>query len=824
MEHETDPVQQEAEAGAARERWQRLLLDVSRRLALAAAAPEALEDVAEAIGTALGADRVSVYWKPGLPGQTGGVLAQWCFAEPAEEPAVGVARYCEAPELAEAVGAGAPAVVWHADAAADASGVQRVMAGRFVQSCLLLPLLFEGRLAGGVVVEARRPGIGWDSGLGRSLAPVAEVVGGFLARTSATASLQLERSRWQEAEAAAGMGYWEWCPQGERLAWSPGLVALLGLPGGGAGALQVLRDCLPVQEAERAMALLREVASGGERGERELAIECPGMPGEARTRQWLRLQAWPARGAQGESLVRGSLVDITAARQAEEQARAATRRLENLIANAPMAVYVCRLEQGGLRAEYLSPTIGAMLGAVPSTLPEPRELEARTHPADVRLLRDRYPGLAGDGQFSGIYRLRAADGSYRWIYEEANRVGADGDAPEVVGIFLDVTERKAIEAEVYASERRYKAIVEDAPAFICRYGNDLTLRFANSAFVDAFCEGDGRVEGRSWLAFLPEDERQAVGERLARMSPSRPMQDYEMQMTVPGRGMRWVSWSERGFFSDEGDLVEVQAVGRDNTELKEAQAKLVHAAKMGTVGEMATGMAHELNQPLNVIRMAAHNARRFLANAAAGPEKVEGKLDRIEGQVDRAAAIIDQMRMFGRKSDHEARPFRVVEAVENSLVLIREQFEGNGIELSVDSSAVVEDRVLGHRDQLEQVLMNLMINSRDAIRQKHRDGKAGDGPDWIRLSVAGGREADTVEIRAKDSGGGIDPAALDQLFEPFFTTKEVGEGTGLGLSVSFGIIRDMGGSIEAANTTAGAQFRICLPLAREAGQGNADLQ
>ncbi|WP_421620914.1 sensor histidine kinase [Alkalilimnicola ehrlichii] len=218
--------------------------------------------------------------------------------------------------------------------------------------------------------------------------------------------------------------------------------------------------------------------------------------------------------------------------------------------------------------------------------------------------------------------------------------------------------------------------------------------------------------------------------------------------------------------------------------------------------------------------MASFNARRNLAKGEPGLEQVGKKLDRIIGQVERAAAIIQQMRIFGRKSDPEARLFSVVDAVEDALVLIREQFTGNGLEIGFENRAQGHCQVLGNQDQLVQVLLNLMINSRDAIRDQVREQRGSDhlGGEWIKLIVEsmvpeGGGEM--VRIRVRDSGPGIREEALAHLFDPFFTTKEVGEGTGLGLSVSFGIVKSMGGVISARNTDAGAEFTVDLPAAEK---------
>jgi C4-dicarboxylate-specific signal transduction histidine kinase len=243
-------------------------------------------------------------------------------------------------------------------------------------------------------------------------------------------------------------------------------------------------------------------------------------------------------------------------------------------------------------------------------------------------------------------------------------------------------------------------------------------------------------------------------------------------------------------------------------ERKASSAKIIQASKLATLGEMATSVAHELNQPLNVIRMAADNCRRKVSTGTADTEYLYGKLSRIEQQTVRAAAIIDHMRMFGRKAEEDPAPVDPRKVVTNSLNLMGEQLRLAGIELVTE---LAEDCpfVLGHTIQLEQVLLNLLTNARDAIVQREGEAK-------ITLRVFFDDEG--VHICTEDTGGGIPEEILTRIFEPFFTTKEMGKGTGLGLSVGYGIIRDMNGTIVVENIDNGARFKILLPSVRRIGK------
>ncbi len=239
----------------------------------------------------------------------------------------------------------------------------------------------------------------------------------------------------------------------------------------------------------------------------------------------------------------------------------------------------------------------------------------------------------------------------------------------------------------------------------------------------------------------------------------------------------------------------------DITESKQAQAQIIQASKLAILGEMATSVAHELNQPLNTIRLAADNSRSMIKMENFDPVYLDQKLESIEGQVIRASAIIDHMRMFGRKAEEKPEKVDPRTVIASAIGLMGEQLRLAGIEILTDFPENCA-RVSGHAIQMEQVILNLLTNSRDAMADLDEGAR-------IRFRIF--EDEAGVHITSQDTGGGIPGDVIDRIFEPFYTTKEIGKGTGLGLSVSYGIIRDMGGTISAKNIDEGARFTITLP-------------
>jgi C4-dicarboxylate-specific signal transduction histidine kinase len=251
-----------------------------------------------------------------------------------------------------------------------------------------------------------------------------------------------------------------------------------------------------------------------------------------------------------------------------------------------------------------------------------------------------------------------------------------------------------------------------------------------------------------------------------------------------------------------GDLRETtQEMERREQELREKQEQLVQAGKLATLGELTTGVAHELNNPLNNIGLFIGNALDQLRLGRLDDSAVQAELENAMEQVRKATAIISHLRTFGRPAPVSLEAVDVDEVIERSLSLMQEQLRLRAIEVDLDLCAE-ELIVLGNAIQLEQVFINLLTNARDALAESRGN--------TIRIRTT--REGDWIKIHFADTGSGI-PRDLEQrIFDPFFTTKEVGTGTGLGLSITYSIVKEHGGRISVEPSRGGAHFLIELPV------------
>ncbi|HYD95870.1 MAG TPA: ATP-binding protein [Noviherbaspirillum sp.] len=235
--------------------------------------------------------------------------------------------------------------------------------------------------------------------------------------------------------------------------------------------------------------------------------------------------------------------------------------------------------------------------------------------------------------------------------------------------------------------------------------------------------------------------------------------------------------------------------------LHAAQDELVQAGKLAVIGQLSTGIAHELNQPLAALRTLSANADRFLERGDVDTTRTN--LARIASLVDRMGSITGQLRNFARKSSGPSAPVALCHALDNALALLEARIRRAGA--VVERSCPADEPVaLCDANRLEQVLINLIGNALDAMAGQSRP----------QLELAWERDGDVVRLHVRDHGPGLSEEAQSRLFEPFYTTKPAGEGLGLGLAISAGIVRDFGGSLHGANHPGGgAVFTLELPLA-----------
>jgi histidine kinase len=356
----------------------------------------------------------------------------------------------------------------------------------------------------------------------------------------------------------------------------------------------------------------------------------------------------------------------------------------------------------------------------------------------------------------------------------------------VMEISLDITESKRLEKEIRKSENKYHGIFNNIPnAVFVVDAATMTILDCNESASTLYGFGHHELVGQSFMRLFVEGERERYVKRLG---STRTLIQVR-QVTQAGQIFVNMHTSPSEYLERDALLV----VASDITQRLMAEQQLIQASKMATLGEMSAGVAHELNQPLSVIKTASNYLlKKIRKGEAIDPGNLRTMAEEMDHYVDRAAKIINHLREFGRKAEVTREPVQVNEAINKAHEMFDQQLKLREILVLKD---LQEDLpvILADANRLEQVFINLLINARDAIEEKLERAAGRNGKKEIRLKsyVDNG----TVLIEVEDTGIGIPEPVKDKIFEPFFTTKRVGQGTGLGLSISYGIVQDYGGSI-----------------------------
>jgi PAS domain S-box-containing protein len=424
--------------------------------------------------------------------------------------------------------------------------------------------------------------------------------------------------------------------------------------------------------------------------------------------------------------------------------------------------------------------------------------------------------FTGEGARRGCnLDLRRADGSLIHAHLDSvmDTESMDGAAPRprMHTVIVDVTELRVAQLALQRSEARFRQIADHVDdAFYFREPSG-AISYISPAYEQIWGRSAAALAGKTdaWLDTVEEDDRARAKQTWAHMRGGAPISEV-YRIRRPDGTLRWVHNRAFPIETDDGAVVGNVGVVRDVTNERKLQDALRQAEKMEAVGTLAGGVAHNLRNVLQAaigfVRLAE---RRGTDDPRSGPT-----LERAVGVMLKGAVLIEQLMIFARKQDAELplRPFDVDQAIRDATSLLT-TVVGVQIQLDIDTRApgrvVMADPV-----QIEQILLNLATNARDAMHGAGRlaISTAAAVLDDSAAEAQGVAPGPHVIITVEDSGSGMDAATKARIFEPFFTTKEIGKGTGLGLSTVFALVRQFGGCIEVDSEVGrGTKFTICLP-------------
>ncbi|MCU0555915.1 MAG: PAS domain S-box protein [Desulfobacterales bacterium] len=396
-----------------------------------------------------------------------------------------------------------------------------------------------------------------------------------------------------------------------------------------------------------------------------------------------------------------------------------------------------------------------------------------------------------------------------WIYKTTPVLDDRGQIVAAMEMSLDITPRKLLAEKLEKSEQKYRDIFTNIPNPVFVLDLDtLNVLDCNQSVERVYGFTQAEILRKPFLDIFAEEDRDHYAFKLM-TSPAINRVKHR------NRAGEWLYVDIRVSPSEFQGRKVLLVTTSDITKQLLAEQQLIQASKMATLGEMATGVAHELNQPLSVIKTASSFLRKKVSRREPIQEEILYTLtNEIDGHVDRATKIISHMREFGRQSDVTLAQVQLNQVLDKAFEFFSQQLKVRGIAVARDYHPNLP-LVMADADRLEQVFINLLINARDAI-EDHWQAMALPPPGAKRIDLKTYLAGNRVVAEVADSGGGIPEALRDRIFEPFFTTKEVGKGTGLGLSISYGIVKDCGGDIQVVSAEGqGACFRLSFPVAGE---------
>jgi PAS domain S-box-containing protein len=634
----------------------------------------------------------------------------------------------------------------------------------------------------------------------------------------AESALEQSNARLEEAQRVAQIGHYEFNPIENQVTWSAELCRIWGIPPAkGQIDLAVVFEMIHPEDREYAARVIEETIHSGSHLEAEHRIVRPN--GEVRFLQVLGTAKRDASGRAYELF--GTCQDITDRKCVEQERETLSNALQQSNARLEKAQRVAHVGywEWDLATNNLicSDEFYRIHGLAPTKSVELVTLTERIHPED----RETVLGIADEAIRSGAHadcehRLLLPNGEIRFVHSLADlKKDSSGRPYQMFGTTQDITERKRAEqalrqSQFYLNEAQS---LTHTGSWAC---NLVTKGIFHSSDENARLYGFDPSQGpipfeRYYERILAEDEP-ALRRILENAISTGTDYDVEFRIRRADGAIRFLralghhkpSQEIGDFVGTTIDITDRKHAEAERERLRQLEADLAHINRVNMMGELATALAHEIQQPLAASITSANALQRWLAHDPPDLERARATADRIAQDSNRAADIITSLRSFYKAGTPTDRKIIDVKDVINEMtVLLGNEAARHSITISAKlmpaTAAVRADRV-----QLQQVLMNLMLNAIDAMK-----GAGGE------LTIRSGVDSEGhVVVAVEDTGVGLPSEGAELIFDPFHTTKR--HGTGMGLTITRSIVESYGGRVWAsANDGLGATFRFTLPVSAE---------
>ena len=516
----------------------------------------------------------------------------------------------------------------------------------------------------------------------------------------------------------------------------------------------------------------------------------------------------PLTNAQGEVTGHvGAIKDVTARVRAELKVKENKEYLEELLKSSPASIYVLEIKGRKLKPTFVSGNLKTLLGYPPEIyLNDPGWWLSKIHPKDLdQALKNQERIFKGE-TFAHEYRFLKADNEYIWIRDTARVVKDEHNKPvRVIGSWIDITGRKKMEEELRILAMALKSVRE----YVSITDTENRIIFVNDAFQKAYGYTLEELIGQE-ISILKDRKELPQTEMILDETLNKGGWEGELLNVRKDGTVFPIHLSTSVIYDQNKQPIALIGVARDLSQMQELEAQLRQSQKMEAIGRLAGGVAHDFNNLLTIILGYCQ-----LSFTKLGPDHPAfANLKQIEGAGKRAADLTRQLLAFSRKQILQPKIIDINQILKNMEKMLR-RIIGEDVDLKLILEPDIR-YIKADPGQLEQVVMNLCVNARDAMPaggkliietknvylderyvSKHKSSRVG----WF------------VMLAVSDTGTGIQKQHLEHIFEPFFTTKEAGKGTGLGLSTIYGIVKQSDGNIWVYSEPGkGTTFKIYLPV------------
>jgi PAS domain S-box-containing protein len=524
-------------------------------------------------------------------------------------------------------------------------------------------------------------------------------------------------------------------------------------------------------------------------------------------------RAWSEDVVKGFRLVADVIATAVARARAEKALRETQARLTLAAASADARLWEMEATTGRV---WMTEEGRAFYGLAPNEMLTIDRVASFIHPDDRESWREGIRESLESGKAMRTeFRVVSLDGSVRWFVAQGRRIVADGTERRMLGVSIDITDRKQVEERLRTSEALSSGVLASLPGHMVIVDRAGALLRTSESWL-AFAAGEGGLDPT--VLAVGAGRPQARPGAVEQAGPvvkeiqggidavlTGTQAEFRLDYAFPTHtDERWASVSVLPLQRPEGGAViyrqDVTQQQRARLEAERLRRDLAHVGRVTTMGEMAAALAHELNQPLTAILSNAHAGERYLTHAKPPLDEIREILQDVAGDARRAGEVIQRLRSLLRKEEARFSPLDVNQVIREMAVLVHTDAILRNLaidlELAPDLSPVRGDRV-----QLQQVLLNLVLNGMEAV------GPRGDGK---RIVIRTQQTDAAVCVAVRDQGPGIPTAELSRVFEMFYTTKA--SGMGMGLAISRSIVEAHGGRIWAENNPdRGATFSFAIP-------------